>query len=58
MVRDGLRLRAERDQLYQIRGEEVRSAGREGLESGEPIPAEEVFQELRQQSTTRRGQEK
>jgi antitoxin ParD1/3/4 len=57
VVRDGLRLLVERDQLYQIRLKELRKAVQEGLESGEPIPAEEVFRELRQKITKQRGKE-
>lgn len=58
VIREALRMLAEHDQLYQIRLEELRKAVKEGLESGEPIPAEEVFRELRQKITKQHGKEK
>jgi antitoxin ParD1/3/4 len=54
VVRDGLRLLAERDQLYQIRLQELRKAVQEGLESGGSIPAEEVYAELHAKNKAQR----
>ena len=38
VIRDGLRLLAERDQLYQLRLEELRKDIQKGIDSGEATP--------------------
>jgi antitoxin ParD1/3/4 len=54
VIRDALRLLVEQDKLYQIRLQELRKAVKDGLESGEPIPAESVYRELRRKITQKR----
>jgi antitoxin ParD1/3/4 len=46
VMRDALRLLEERDRLREIELEEYRAKIREGMESGEGIPAEKVFSRL------------
>ena len=46
VVRDGLRLLQEREQLHQIKLEELRQAFREGINSGKGNEAEQVFDRL------------
>ncbi len=57
VVREGLRLLKERDELQQMRLAEMRKQIAEGLaqlDRGEGIPAEEVFKEMRERSRRRR----
>lgn len=56
VVRDGLRLLVERDQLYQIRLEELRKEVQKGIDSGGSIPAPKVFEELRAKNSDQRRQ--
>ena len=46
IVRDALRLLEEREQLREIEVAEYRQKIRDGIESGEGLPAEEVFSRL------------
>jgi antitoxin ParD1/3/4 len=46
IVRDALRLLEEREQMREIEFEEYRQKIRDGIESGEGLPAEEVFARL------------
>jgi antitoxin ParD1/3/4 len=46
IVRDALRLLEEREQMREIEFEEYRQKIRDGIESGEGLPAEEVFSRL------------
>ena len=46
IVRDALRLLEEREQMREIEFEEYRQKIRDGIESGEGLPAEEVFTRL------------
>ena len=46
VMRDGLRLLEEREEQRRIKLAALREAIREGVESGEGIPAEEVFANL------------
>lgn len=48
VVRDGLRLLQEREQLRQIKLEEVRQAFQEGINSGKGNEAEQVFDRLKE----------
>jgi antitoxin ParD1/3/4 len=53
VVRDGLRLLKDREQLRQMRLEELRkeiAVGIEQLERGEWVTSEEVFRELRERN--------
>lgn len=57
VVREGLRLLKERDELRQMRLAEMRKQIAEGLaqlDRGEGIPAEEVFEEVRELSRRRK----
>lgn len=59
VVREGLRLLKERDELQQMRLAEMRKQFAEGLaqlDRGEGIPAEEVFEKVRERSRRRRKQ--
>jgi len=48
VIRDGLRLLVERDQLYQLRLDELRKEIQKGIDSGEAIPfdPEEIMAEV------------
>ncbi len=46
VVRDALRLMEEREEQRQVHLEALRDAIRDGMESGDPIPAAEVFRDL------------
>ena len=46
IVRDALRLLEEREQMREIEFEEYRQKIRDGIKSGEGLPAEEVFTRL------------
>ncbi len=50
VIRDGLRLLVERDQLYQIRLEELRNEIQKGIDSGEatPFDPEELMTKVRE----------
>ncbi|MGB5037772.1 MAG: type II toxin-antitoxin system ParD family antitoxin [Blastocatellia bacterium] len=57
VVREGLRLLKERDEMHQFRLGEMRRQIAEGLDQldrGERIPAERVIEELRERSRNRR----
>ena len=54
VIRDALRLLTERDQLYQIRLEELRKEVQKGIDSGGSIPASKVFEELRAKNSEQR----
>lgn len=57
VVREALRLLEERDQMQEIRVEEMRRsirAGNEQLARGERIAGEQVFEEIREKSRQRR----
>jgi antitoxin ParD1/3/4 len=47
VVREALRLLKKQDRLYQERLSALRADIREGIESGEPIEADAVFESLR-----------
>jgi len=49
VIRDGLRLLVERDQLYQLRLEELRKEIQKGIHSGEatPFDPEEIMTKVR-----------
>jgi antitoxin ParD1/3/4 len=49
VIRDGLRLLVERDQLYQIRLDELRKEIQKGIDSGEatPFDPEEIMAKVR-----------
>ena len=49
MIRDGLRLLVERDQLYQIRLDELRKEIQKGIDSGEatPFDPEDIMTKVR-----------
>ena len=58
VVREGLRLLKERDELQQLRFDELRrqiAIGLEQAKRGELRDGEEVFEELRQRSAKRRA---
>jgi antitoxin ParD1/3/4 len=46
VMRDGMRLLEEREELRKVRLETLREEIRRGRESGPPIPADEVFDRL------------
>ena len=48
VIREGLRLLEERENLRAVKLEELRKAFRKGIESGPGIPAETVFAELKE----------
>jgi antitoxin ParD1/3/4 len=48
VMRDGLRLLEEREELRKARLDSLRDDIRHGRESGAPIPADEVFEHLEQ----------
>jgi antitoxin ParD1/3/4 len=46
IVRDGLRLLEEREQLHQLRIEQLKQQIQHGIDSGPDVPAEDVFDRL------------
>jgi antitoxin ParD1/3/4 len=58
-IRDGLRLLVERDQLYQIRLEELRKEIQKGIDSGEATPfnSEDIMEKVRARMGTAVSQE-
>lgn len=57
VVREGLRLLKERDEIQQMRRAELQrqiAVGLDQLDRGERIPAAEVFEEVRKRSRQRR----
>ncbi len=53
VVREALRLLHEQDRLYQERLSALRADIREGIESGEPIEGDAVFERLRVRQSER-----
>ena len=60
VVREGLRLLKEQDELKRLRLEELKREIQKGinsLERGEGIPGDKVFQEIRERAAKRGGQQ-
>jgi antitoxin ParD1/3/4 len=58
VVREGLRLLADREQEREARVAELRAAFREGIESGPRVPADEVFDRLEAKYSRMAGEQK
>ena len=54
VVREALRLLEERDRIGELRLEELRKDIKKGLDSGEPVDGEVVFERLRGTNRARR----
>lgn len=54
VIREGLRLLEEHEQLREVKLAALREEIRKGLDSGEPIPGDTVFKELRSKAKQRK----
>ena len=54
MIREGLRLLEEREQLREVKLAALREEIQKGLSSGQAIPGEQVFEELRTKAKQRK----